>query len=192
MFTEPRYTRSFEEMLAAEKILERCGFLWAFRKIWAEGISCEVGSLHTCEPSVLTQTLTKTDDSIYEIFFCVTHNRIRQAKHVPKLENHYCNDEDEFQCSSRPNPESDGETIAERIIATLSMPMDEIRECSLDGSLTIRQIVISSPGPIDRTEHYYIYERDGRTGLPNLVPLLLDCAPSFVPKRFVRQNHASA
>ncbi|MBX4189472.1 hypothetical protein KW785_02650 [Candidatus Parcubacteria bacterium] len=184
MFKEDRYTGSLDQVLTAEAILARCPWLWAVNREWAGGMGSETGSLHTADSSVFTQEIDKSQDQRYDIFFYSVDHTIQRVRTVPKLENHYCNDEDEFQHSSRPNPKSEGETIAERIISVIHLPQERMLEYSADGSLVIPQIVIHIPGPVKWRKHYFIYELEGRAGPENLVPLFLECAPTFRPKWF--------
>jgi len=88
------------------------------------------------------------------------------------------------------NPLADGTTIAERIIATLNLPKNRLWEYVRMNDLYIPHIVIRTAGPVDRSEHYYIYEDPHPRGFdtPNLLVKILECAGDFEPKWLKRQE----
>ncbi len=182
-FEEPRYTGSFQETNTAEQIIRVCPWLWAFRQIWAEGWACQSGSIHIPTREMLKQKVGS--DSIF--FYCVK-NHIHTVKKLPPRE--LLNFADLSKPLSEPNPDSDGETIAERIIASLRISPDVLKEMVVTGKLYIPQIVVETQGPVDRSEHYFMYMSQNESGgpRPNLAPMILLEAGTFEPKWFKKSD----
>jgi hypothetical protein len=174
MFREDRYKGSLKSILIAEHILGMCPWLWAFEHIWAEGICSQAGSFHTLTLEVLNQKLDKNDGHV-DIFFYMEKDGIRSVHRVPQDE--ILNKD--FKMVH--NPSADGETIAERVFSAMHLPRERVTEKLLCGKIYIPHLVIRTPGPVDRSEHYYIYTAPGNIA-PNTIPLILEAAGEFVPK----------
>lgn len=186
MFKEDQYGGVLGKTLTAQRILAICPWLWAFEQIWTEGIACETGSRHTLTEKMLCQALDRNDGHV-DIMFYMENGGIRTVHRVPHDERFTPHTIGRME----PNPNADGKTIAERIVAEMLLPPDILMDRLEREVLYIPHIVIRTPGPVDRSSHYYIYSAEG-PGTPNTVPIIIKCAGNFIPKRFRKATYVAA
>lgn len=153
MFKEPRYKGGFDQIITAQRILELCPWLWAFRQLWAEGWACESGSIHNPALDIQGTIFEQDADDLDHVYYHMVKNGIHS---VHKLEPRKIFKTDEFM-EYQDNPQCRGTNIAERIVHSIGLPLSALWAMSLDHKIRIEQVVVETGGPGDRSEHFYIY-----------------------------------
>jgi hypothetical protein len=159
MFRQAR-PNALQDLISTEQILAICPWLWAWEQIWAKGFCSHSGSVHVLTVEVLQQEFDRFDEGETGIFLFGERQGVMWTRQAP-----------------RDGPMAQGKTVAERVVTAL---WPNVRD------ETILQLVIRTPGEVDRTDEYYIYQaaESLHLGLPahsNLLSTILEAANGFKP-----------
>jgi len=163
--------------LLPEHVLAICPWLWAFKQTWPRGCDLKLGSLHILTLEMLKQEFEESDRNTSILFLLEdTDGGISSVHQVP--------------CApsvSRVSPF--GETVAERIASEILITGHGVTNHLQQGTLRIPHIVVCVE-VLRSLGEYFIYTAPGIGASPNTIPLILESAGDFVPRRF--RNFASA
>ncbi len=137
MFTQNRPKR----LMGSEEILAMCPWLWSTKTHWTKGLCSSFGSVHEMTTDVLTQRLDDLDRGLTIVIFDTSCLLLVYKQEYNKL--------------------LIGKSLAVNIL-------DAIQKNTAfdDKERVIQGVVIISDGPVERSEHYYIYTGE------NLFPLI--------------------
>lgn len=150
--------RKGQRPIPTQRILAISPWLWAYQTIWTEGCCCQYGY---DELDLTLETLRQEwdrfdDGETYVFLLCQSGATL-------------------FTCEvARDGPSAQGKTVAERMVTAL-WPISE--------DLRVRQVVVRTPGQVDRTYEFYLYGFGPRFSetTESLLPKILEAVNGFKP-----------